>query len=100
MLVSHRPENNNTMFILGIICLVFSLGFLLFALYIVPFLLLDYAYDVPYVLSSIIASLHESYGYSIFSSKLIIWLLFVVPGLITGYISYRISHLLDEDKKV
>ena len=99
MFAPQKPKENTTTFVLGIICLVISLAFLLFAFYIIPFLLLNYTYDVPSALSTVLAIFHDSYEYSIFTSKLILWLVFVIPGLITGYLAYYISHLLDEEKE-
>lgn len=100
MISSQEPQkSDNTIFITGVLCLVLSLGLLLFALYILPFLLWDLSYDVPDFVTNLMAGLQDYYGYSIPTSKFLVWCLFVIPGLITGYISYYISHLLDERKK-
>lgn len=96
MATSQQSGNNNKIFIIGMICLVLSLGLLLSALYILPFLLWDLAYDVPDFISDSISYFQENYNYSSAGSKLIVWLIFVIPGAITGYLSYYFSHLLDE----
>lgn len=98
--MSVEPKNNNTLFIVGVICLVLSLGFLLFALYILPFLLWNLAYDVPDVVTDLTAFLQDDYDYSIAGSKLITWLAFFIPGLITGFMSYYISNRIDKETKL
>lgn len=93
-------SNNDKIFILGVVCLVLSLGFLLFSLYIVPFLLWDLAYDVPDMVTNMTSTLQEDYDYSSAGSKLIVWLMFFIPGLIAGCISYYISNRIDKETKL
>ena len=96
--MAQHSQHNNTIFIIGIICLVLSLGLILFALYILPYLVFDLGYNVPELLIGYIHILQDKYGYSSASSKFIVWLTFLIPGLITGYVSYYISHYLDKAK--
>lgn len=98
--MSEEPKNDNKIFIAGVICLVLSLGFLLFSLYILPFLIWDLAYDVPDMVTDITSNLQEDYDYSSAGSKLIVWLVFFIPGVITGVISYYISNLIDKESKL
>ncbi|RUR12211.1 hypothetical protein [Legionella sp. km772] len=98
--MAEESNNSNKVFILGVICLVLSLGFLLFSLYILPFLLWDLAYDVPDMVTNMTSMLQDDYDYSSAGSKLIVWLVFFIPGLITGCISYYISNRLDKDSKL
>jgi hypothetical protein len=93
-----NSKDNNKIFILGIMCLVLSLGFILFALYILPYLMFELSYNVPEFIVDYMQFLQEKYSYSSFGSKFIVWLTFLIPGLITGYVSYYISHYLDKDK--
>ena len=94
-MLKEPKDNDNIIFVIGIICLACSLGFLLFALYILPYLIWELDYNVPTLLANIMAILQDSYDYSKASSKIILWLIFFIPGLITGYLSYYISSLLD-----
>lgn len=91
-------NNDEKLFVIGIICFFLAFGFTLFALYIVPFLIWGLHYDVPEFVAHLVAALQDSYNYSLSSSKFIVWLLFLIPGLIAGYIAYYISNLLDEKK--
>lgn len=98
--MAEQPKKNNTMFIMGVISLVLSLGFLLFSLYILPFLLWNLNYDVPDIVTDITSSLQDDYDYSVGGSKLIIWLIFFIPGMITGFIAYYISNRIDRESKL
>lgn len=90
-----RYAANHKIYILGMICLILSLSFLFFSLYIVPFLIWELDYDVPLLVVNLISVLKENYNYSLGASKLIVWLLFFIPGLIAGFISYRTSNYID-----
>lgn len=83
------------LFFLGIVFLVFSLALVLFAIFSFPNLILDARYDTPDFLMYILASLQDNYRFSETNSKLIAWLIFFIPGIIFGWISYRISNRLD-----
>lgn len=97
--MTETPKNNK-MFITGVICLVLSLGFLLFSLYILPFLLWNLNYDVPDIVTDITSSLQDDYDYSVAGSKMLVWLIFFIPGMITGFISYYISNRIDRESKL
>lgn len=89
-------NSNNTIFAVGIICLALSLGFILFALYILPYLMFDLSYNVPELIAEYMEWLQDKYSYTMATSKLMVWLTFLIPGLATGYISYYVSHYLDK----
>lgn len=95
----YSVERKN-IFIVGIVCLVLSLGFLLFALYIVPYLVFNTGYNVPEFVMNFTTLLQEKYRYSSAGSKFVVWMVFVIPGLITGFISHYISHYLDRENKL
>lgn len=80
----------------GIICLVLSLGLLFFSLYIIPFLLWNLSYNVPDFLLQSISFFEDDQGYSYSTSRFIVWLCIFIPGLITGYVSYIISHYIEK----
>ncbi len=95
-----EKSSNNKIFIAGVICLVLSVSFLLFSIYIIPFLIWDMVYSVPDLVMEMISSLQDNYDYSSAGSKLVVWLLFFIPGLILGGISYYISNLIDRETKL
>lgn len=90
-----RFSNNHKLYILGLVCLVLCLGFLFFSLFILPFLIWQLNYNVPDFISAILNLFQEEYGYSDESSKTIVWLIFFIPGVITGLISYLVSNYID-----
>lgn len=98
--MSQEPKNNNTIFIVGVICVVLSVGLLLFSLYIAPFLIWDLDYDVPDIVTDMTSTLQDNYDYSRAGSKFIAWLVFFIPGLIASGISYYISNHLDKETKL
>ena len=92
-----KSGKNNKLFLLGMICLVSSLGFILFALYIIPYLLWDLAYNIPESIVIMISFFQDNYNYSSFQAKCVVWLIFTVPGVITGFLSYYISNEIDKE---
>ncbi|WP_131794562.1 hypothetical protein [Fluoribacter gormanii] len=92
-----RFSSNSKLYILGMICLVLCLGLFFFSLYILPFLAWGLNYNVPEVILTLLSSLQDDYNYTVGTSKLIVWLIFFVPGLITGLISYFVSNYIDNN---
>lgn len=90
-----RYKTNNKLYISGIIFLIVALSLFSFSLYIVPFLLWELHYDVPEMITNLITLFEDKYEYSTVSSKLLVWIIFFIPSLITGYVAYYISNRLD-----
>jgi len=91
-----RYENHNKLYILGIICLLCAMGFFLFSMFITPYLIWSLKYDVPDMINNLIAFFEYNYNLSPTESRLIVWLIFFLPSLITGYVSYYISNQIDD----
>ncbi|HAT1922239.1 TPA: hypothetical protein JAZ42_01645 [Legionella pneumophila] len=96
--MQHNIYENSKLHILGIICLVISLGLFFFSLYIVPFLIWQLDYDIPDFVSGMIAYGEDEYYYSPATSKTLVWLIFFTPSLIMGYLSYYISNYIDKNQ--
>ncbi|WP_454782363.1 hypothetical protein [Legionella sp. WA2022007384] len=92
-----RFGNNSKLYILGMICLVLCLGLLFYSLYILPYLAWGLNYNVPEVVMTLLSSLQDDYNYTVGASKVIVWLIFFVPSLITGLISYFVSNHIDNN---
>lgn len=92
---SDRYKENQTLFIIGIACLVLCLGFLFFGFYILPFLFWDTNYGVPYFVSDMIAYFEDAFLYTSFGAKFIVAMIFLIPGLIFGIASYFISNYIE-----
>ncbi|MFT4057928.1 MAG: hypothetical protein QM652_00105 [Legionella sp.] len=90
-----RFGGNSKLFIFGIICLVISLGLLFFSLYILPYFLFEWNYDVPDFILNLLTIYQDNYHYTLAGSKFIVWMLFFVPCVLTGLASYFVSRYLD-----
>lgn len=86
---------NNKLYIIGLISLLIALFLFFFSVYILPYLIWSLNYDIPDFISSLIAYFKDDLRYTTFNSKIVTWLIFFIPGLITGYISYYISNAID-----
>ncbi len=91
-----RYNENNKLYIVGIICLVLCLGFLFFSLYILPFLIWGLHYDVPEFISRMLSYFEDNYYFSHYFSAICVWFIFFIPSVITGIISYFISNNIDD----
>ncbi|HGI8175164.1 TPA: hypothetical protein ACJT8O_001006, partial [Legionella pneumophila] len=89
-------DNNSKLSVMGIICLIIFLVLFFFSLFIMPFLIWELHYNVPDFVSNMIAYLEDTYYYYSPVSKILVWLTFFIPCLITGYFSYYISRSIDK----
>lgn len=92
---SNRFGGNNKLFIFGMLCLAISLGLFIFSLYLLPYFIFEWSYNVPDFILNLLAMYQDDYQYSSAGSKTVVWLLFFVPCVITGLISYFISRYFD-----
>lgn len=99
MLLSQEREDPKVYFT-GVVSLFLSVALILFAIYILPFLIWGFYYDVPDFISHYLAFAEESLELSPSTSKFVVWISFIIPGFIAGYISYYISNLLDERRRI
>lgn len=90
-----RFAANNKLYVVGLVSLLFSLFLFFFSIYILPYLIWSLNYDVPEFISTLIAYFEDDLRYTPSNSKLLTWLLFFIPCLITGYISYYVSNNID-----
>jgi hypothetical protein len=90
-----RFGGNSKLFIFGIICLVISLGLLFFSLYILPYFLFEWSYNIPDFILNLLAKYQDDYHYTLAGSKFVVWMMFFVPCVITGLISYFITRHLE-----
>ena len=92
-----RYQKHQKLFIFGMICLVLSMAFTFYGLYILPFLIWNINYGVPQLITNMMVNLQENYNYTPFTSGLLVEAYFLIPGAITGLISYYISNYIDSD---
>ncbi|USQ12858.1 hypothetical protein J2N86_09085 [Legionella lytica] len=91
----NRFGGHDKLFIFGMICLTTSLGLFFFSLYILPYFLFEWSYNIPDFILDLMAKYQDDYQYTSAGSKTVIWLMFFIPCLITGIISYYISRYFD-----
>ncbi|MDP1603234.1 MAG: hypothetical protein Q8M03_08215 [Legionella sp.] len=92
-----RYQHNSKLFITSLICLVLSLCFFSFALYILPNLLWDWDYDIPEFVFTWRQGFVDHYNFGVGSAKITVFLIFFIPALITGYISYITSNKIENE---
>lgn len=90
-----RYQQNSKLFVIGIICLLMSLALLAFGLYILPYLLWNWGYNVPEFVLSWREWLKEEYSYSDQVASWLVICVFLVPAIFCGYISQWISNYID-----
>ncbi len=90
-----RYQSNNKLYIIGIICLVLSLSLFFFSLYIAPFLIWHLNYEVPSIVAILAANFEQQYNFTEGQANTLVWFIFFIPSLITGYIAYYVSNRID-----
>ena len=93
--MGYNQQENNKLFISGIICLVLSLSLIFFSLYLAPNFIWDLHYDIPEFVANQIAYFDNDQEYTTAGSKLIVWLCYFIPGLLFGVASAYISQKID-----
>lgn len=90
-----RFKMSGKLYILGMVCLVLSLGFFFLSLYILPYLIWQLNYKMPAFVLNLLAKLEDNYNYSVAASRFIVWFIFFIISLITGFVSYFVSNRID-----
>ena len=90
-----RYQHNNKIFIIGLLCLLVSLSLLAFSIYILPYLLWNWTYNVPGFILDWRERLKEFYNFTDSGASWTIFLIFIIPAIICGYISQLTSNYMD-----
>lgn len=90
-----RYQQNSKLFVIGLLCLLISLSLFAFGLYILPYLLWNLSYNVPEFVYTTREWLKEYYNFTESGASWTIILFFIIPALITGYISHLASNYID-----
>ncbi|WP_028388500.1 hypothetical protein [Legionella fairfieldensis] len=90
-----RYEQNSKLFVIGLLCLLLSLTLLAFGLYILPYLLWNWRYDIPDFVLSWREWLKEYYNFTDSGASWLIFLVFFIPAIICGFISRWASNYID-----
>lgn len=92
---SDRFKQNQTLYIIGMVCLVLALAILALGAYVFPFLIFDWVYDVPEQVFDFREYLISNYNLSYDLSSWLVWLALITPGLIFAFIAYYSSNQID-----
>ncbi len=90
-----RFIQHQKLYVTGIVCLLLSLILFFISIYILPFLIWNLHYHVPYAIDAMINFFSDGDHYSSAVSKLFTWLVFFIPAVVAGLISYFISNYID-----
>lgn len=90
-----RYQQNHSLFIIAMICLVSSMALFGFSLYIAPALIWDFHYNIPLFVLNWRETLHIDYEFTERASAVIIFLSFFLPACIIGYLAYLTSNQLE-----
>ncbi|MDI9818234.1 MULTISPECIES: hypothetical protein [unclassified Legionella] len=90
-----RFKQNSKLFIIGIIALLISLSLFAFSFYILPYLLWNWIYEVPYFISNWQEWIKREYNFTHTGASWLIFGVFIIPAFIFGYLSYLISNYID-----
>jgi hypothetical protein len=92
-----RYQLNKKLFILSMLSLLLCLPLLAFALFLFPFLIFNWVYDIPSFIYEWREWLKESYSLSTMGAGLLIFLFFFTLSLLFGFISRKASNHIDEE---
>lgn len=90
-----RFRQNEYLYILGILFLVISLCLFAFTLYLTPYLLFKWVYDVPEFIVNWVHWLQRHKGYSDTGSRLVVFVLFLITSILTATVTYFSSHTIE-----
>lgn len=90
-----RYEVNHKLFITSMICLMLCICLLIFALYLLPFFLFGWWYDIPAFILHMQEYFTSEQNYSANAANTLIFMIFLLPALITGAIAYFSSQKIE-----
>lgn len=91
-----RYDVNHGLFIIGLLSLVTSLALIVFSLYLLPFLLWGWHYNVPEFISFWVNHYVEQHKFTPYGASIFVFLHFFIPGLLAGFIAYLCSNRIDD----
>lgn len=92
-----RFQQNQTHYIVGIMCLITSLSLFAFCVYLLPYLIFHWHYSMPDFILSWANQLHIEYGFSTFLTSSIIFVGLFLPAVILAIIADVFSNQIDNE---
>lgn len=90
-----RYAQNHGLYVVSIISLVIAIGFIIFSLYLFPFLVLNWIYSIPNFIINIRDWLQLLYGWSTTQASWAIFNALLSIGLIAGWIAYWSANRIE-----
>jgi len=91
-----RYQQNPFMYVIGLISLLLSMVLLCLSVYVLPYLLFGWVYDIPSYIIEWQGYLERIYGMSETLSGWLISSVFLLPGVLAAYIAYFTSNQIDD----
>lgn len=92
----NRFKQHPKLHLTGLIFLVLSMSLFAFSIFILPFLLFDWVYDVPEFILHAREWLHREFGHEYGLASFFIFLFFFLLAVITGSIARKASVGIDQ----
>lgn len=89
-------QQHNNLFITCMISMVMALSLLAFSLYIFPYLIWHWVYDIPGFISDWREWLKDYHNYTESGAAWSVFLMFFIPGLIASLTTYIITNILEK----
>lgn len=90
-----RYKQNHKLFIFCMICLLLSLSLFSLSLFILPHFIWGWNYNVPEFVYDLTQWLIEYHAFTETGAKIMVFLMVFIPALITGFISYITSNMIE-----
>ncbi len=92
-----RYQHSHKHYIIGIVCLVISLGLFATSIYILPYLWFGWHYNMPEFILNWLNSLQSDYQFKSASASWLIFLGFFLPALIFAIVADIMSNRIDNE---
>lgn len=92
-----RYAHHHILYILGILCLILTLVLSTLTLYVAPYLLFGWQYNVPGFIIFWVTSLRFDYYYSETAANWIVFSAILVPAILTGLVAFFASNRIDDE---
>jgi MFS family permease len=92
-----RFQHNQKYYIVGIICLMLSLGLFCLSVYMIPYAWFGWSYDIPDFAQNLASTLQANYQLTPKASVWIVILIFFLPALILAFIADILSNRIDNE---
>ncbi|CDZ79291.1 putative protein involved in cysteine biosynthesis [Legionella massiliensis] len=91
-----RYQQNSKLFVVGLISLLLCLSLAGFGFYIFPYLIWNWGYDVPELVPNLREWYKGNYNFGDSGASWMVFLTFIIPAVISGFISQWASKYIEK----